>query len=196
MDTNAAIDVFGSSIANFFGNIDWSPIIPEIQSIIQTSIDRNFTEVGRFGSDNDFGGGSEKWKQSFRAIKEQGQTLSDTGQLAASIYVDVEWDGSGFKIVIGSNKSYAAIHQFGGTVNIPAHERESKWKAKKNKNTGNYTYRFAKSTSKTKNTISRKYRVGAYSFVLPARPFLVIQDEDLEEIGRVIYRYIKSLVSL
>ena len=54
--------------------------------------------------------GGSKWKSSAAAKSRQGRTLQDSGQLAASIRTKA---GNDFAR-IGSNKTYAAIHHFGG----------------------------------------------------------------------------------
>lgn len=142
---------------------DLTPIAGAIRNILLTSIDRNFSEGGRYGTENVFGGGSTRWKPSgraqgqdsttvvkrdkagkFRKQKVGGQTLVDTGQLAASIQVHVV----GNTVQIGTNKIYGAIHNYGGTAG--------------------------------RNQSAR----------IPARPFLVIQNEDLEDIGTYIARLI------
>ena len=59
--------------------------------------------------------GGTAWSESGRAAREGGQTLSDTGDLKNSLDTAVFPDrvevGSS---AVGSNKLYAAIHQFGG----------------------------------------------------------------------------------
>lgn len=54
--------------------------------------------------------GGSKWKSSAAAKARQGRALQDTGQLAASISTKA---GNDFAR-IGTNKTYAAIHHFGG----------------------------------------------------------------------------------
>lgn len=144
------LNQLSQQIITMFNNINWSPILPQIDNVITVSIDRNFSEVGRFGSENKYGGGRDKWKPSKRAIREKGQTLSKSSAgLASSIRVNVTQDNGKINIEIGSNKPYAAIHNFGGV-----------------------TGRNHKTT-------------------LPARPFLVLQDEDIEEIQYIISEYLK-----
>lgn len=127
---------------------DLTPVAPAIRNILITSIDRNFSEGGRYGTDNVFGGGSTRWKPSGRAQRQSGQTLVDTGQLAASIQVTVV----GNTVQIGTNKVYGPIHNFGGSAGR------------------------------------------GHSVAIPARPFLVIQNEDLEDIGEAIVRHLAKLV--
>lgn len=177
--------------------IEYSGFAPLVKQIVVSSIEENFQQQGRYGN-GVFGGGNTKWEQSLRAKKKGGMTLQNTGQLAASVRVEVNATGGlmlssdgadigmsangSIDIVMGSNKSYAAIHQEGGEIDIASREGSAKWKATKNKETGNYRYRFAKSSSKTKNTIERKFKVGSYKILMPKRPFLVLQDEDLIKI--------------
>lgn len=144
------IDSLYDFIVNKIAHINLMEIAPQIREILQTSISYNFESGGRFGSANFYGGGTNKWKPSKRALKQGGQTLVDTGQLAASIRVHITSINNGLKIEIGSNKSYANIHQFGGK--------------------GNRAY-------------------------IVARPFIVIQNEDLDQIERLVIKYVKSKLS-
>lgn len=99
-----------------------SPIMDEIGELLLASFQANFQAGGRIGTETVFGGGSEQWLLSQRAIAEDGRTLLDTAQLASSIY----YRTSGNSITFGSNKVYARIHQLGGktgkghAVEIPA----------------------------------------------------------------------------
>ncbi|RNL99745.1 phage virion morphogenesis protein, partial [Dickeya undicola] len=66
--------------------------------------------------------GRPKWLVSLAAEDRSGQTLRETGRLAASVSTD--YDSS--HATIGTNVVYAAIHQFGGktgrneSVELPA----------------------------------------------------------------------------
>lgn len=53
-----------------------------------------------------------KWQQSARAREDGGKTLTDTAQLKGSIHSIAGRD----RVEVGSNKIYAGIHQFGGTI--------------------------------------------------------------------------------
>ena len=181
MDASASVDKFGRDMIDFFRNIDFSPIFPQIRTVIQTSISRNFSEGGRYGNDNIMDGGSNKWTKSKRAIKQSGQTLRDTGQLAASIRVDVTQTGHTIFIEVGSNKPYAAIHQFGGDIQRAAH---SKLYIQHRAENG----KFEKGTKFGKGGVT----VGPYTIHIEARPFLVIQDEDIEEIQQIIVTFLAT----
>ena len=94
-------------------------------------------------------------------------------------------------VMIGTNKVYAAIHNFGGVINIPARTGTSKWKATKNKKTKKYSYRFAKKKSKlTGRTIEKSYDVKAYSIKIPARPFIGYHKDDIADISKAFLDFI------
>lgn len=62
-----------------------------------------------------------QWKKSQRAENAGGLTLTDRGHLRDSI----TWRATPDGVEVGTNRVYAAIHQFGfnGTQSVPAHER-------------------------------------------------------------------------
>jgi phage gpG-like protein len=133
-----------SQLNDIFSNL--SPVMPEIGEIIVSSVQTNFEVGGRHGTANDYGGSNSigTWTPSQRALDQGGQTLLDTGRLAASIVYAI----SGNTLYIGTNVVYAAIHQFGGTgMDGPI-----------------------------------------------ARPFLVIQNEDLEAIKTAVINYFATRI--
>lgn len=95
------------------------PVMKNIAGIMMDSVEENFEQQGR-----------PKWPGLSLATKKQrtkkgywpGKILQMRGELAASITSDYGDDYA----VVGTNKKYAAIHQFGGDagrgkkVNIPA----------------------------------------------------------------------------
>lgn len=90
---------------------DMLPVMRQIAGIMKNAVEENFREEGR-----------PKWTPSKRAQKTGGKTLQDTGSLAASVTARADAKSA----AVGTNKKYAAIHQFGGRagrgrkVNIPA----------------------------------------------------------------------------
>lgn len=100
--------------------------------------------------------------------------LQDTGQLAASITASS--DGNSATLTAG--KKYAAIHQFGGTIQRPAystkvrHRTDAKGNLLHGKGFNGLGLIFAK--DRHQNALTRWFEVKGYSVTIPARPFLPI----------------------
>lgn len=179
-----------------FDNLN--PLLQKVCSMVLSSIDDNFAAGGRWdGKGTDItSGGSHKWtplaNSTIKSYKRKGwnnlnATLNRSGSgLRSSVTAKVV---NGNSVVIGSNKEYAAMHQFGGTIDYPVRESSAKWRATKNKN-GNYQYRFAKSSAKSRNIIERKFKVGGHSVSIPARPFVTLTEKDLNEIVDFLSQFI------
>lgn len=133
---------FVDGLRSRIDGIDMEPLYDEVGEILLASVARNFRVGGRYAvsGDGEFVGGTMHWPESRRAKEQSGQTLLDTGQLAASITKRVGPDG----VTIGTNKVYAAIHHYGGAAGR-----------------------------------------GGVS-ILPPRPFLVVQEEDFQDILTII----------
>lgn len=207
--------------------VNFQPFASQIREVLRTSIEENFQQGGRFGN-GPFGGGNTRWKQSQRARTQSGQTLQDTGQLAASIRVnvtgggsmtlkdgdsrfDVELNGNAFNVEMGSNKPYAQIHQFGGDFNIPVtptlrkyfwrmHFKERGAATKELRKI--YRSRGEKFTKKVKQSAQSGFstqwqamamtKKSQFHIRIPARPFLVIQDEDLVRIQEKFIEFLSA----
>ena len=189
MSIDGEITNWGARFYEKIRTVDLSPIYPQIIAIIRRSIVTNFRQGGRFGSGL-FGGGSSAWKPSGRAIKQGGQTLRHTGLLLNSIQVVIERRSSaGFVIKLISNLPYAAIHHFGGQIKQAARTETFKRARKK-------TGRFKKMTAK--QIAAQGIQIGMLfqprTINIPARPYLVIQQADIEQITELIKRfYVQSL---
>lgn len=139
-----------SKIRERSGNLQ--PVLNDCREIMLSSIEENFLRGGRYESVESYRGGSKHWQDLSPATKSArkkagkwpGKILQVSGQLAASITGEVK----GNDLEIGTNKTQAALMQFGGP-------------AGKNK-----------------------------SVNVPGRPYLVIQDEDLEDMLDVAGEYI------
>ena len=138
---------------------DLTPVMEEIGELIVSSVQENFNRGGRYSKPGSWRGGNKKWKElAPSTIKERKrlgyydkdtdscEILVRTGELKDSITYDAGKD----YVTVGTDKVYAAIHQFGGKA-------------------------------------GRKHAAK-----IPARPFLVVQDDDLEEIKEIILDYIKE----
>ena len=93
------------------------------------------------------------WKPSRRALEKGGKTLMHSGRLRRSI----DYAATSDKVMVGSNLAYARIHQKGGEIKPK--------KAKK--------LVFKDSDGKT---------VAVDAVTIPARPYLGVSKEDMEEV--------------
>lgn len=139
-----------------------APVLPDIGEMFRSSIDQNFAVGGRFGSEP-FGGGKERWKISIRAREQGGQTLLDTRRLSASVGYSI----SGNTVSVGSNVIYGALHHFGKKI--------------EGKSGGFLYFRIGKRGS----NLYRKRSV-----TIPARPWLVLQSEDVTEAVEIVASYV------
>lgn len=106
-----------------------------------------------------------RWKYSIRAMREGGKTLVQSAQLRNSIHA--RSDATGF--AVGTNIKYAATHQFGEPGRTIRARRKKALRFKVN---GNWV-------TKKQVTVS-----------IPARPFLGLSDEDMEEMKGTVEDFI------
>lgn len=170
-------DTFGSKLARVYATFeDLRPIMPEIAEIIDSSVQENFMVGGRFGNANEMGGGTNRWNVSQRARRQHGQTLVDTGRMRASFQVTITDDG----IAIGSNVRYAAAQHYGVDIDHPGGTPFAMIGGIPTflKKDGNYPpgTRFTK----------------AHKIPLEARPWAVVQNEDLEDINEVVVDHFRA----
>lgn len=133
----------------------------------------------------------QRWKPSKRALKKGGQTLRLKGHLLGSISYRANQSGAEW----GSNRVYAGIHQFGGTINKAAFSstlrlRTGKGGALLRQKSNSNLAVFAKKSHK--QAVERRYTVGAHAITMPARPFLGVNADD----GREILRLAEAAVDL
>lgn len=183
MDELEQLRVLLSGLAQRMTNVN--PVLDELGEISVSSIQRNFQEGGRFGS-GPFGGGTSKWAPSKRSVRDTdtarsrtGKTLIDTGRLAAS----VTFSRADNTLLIGTNVVYAVVHQFGAAI---AHPGGSKYIV-----LGPGVVRFVSKGAKRFTGFT-----AAHIINIPARPFLVLQDEDITEMFRVILRYYSTILAV
>lgn len=157
------------------GVSDLSDVTPAIAQLLENSVRRNFREGGR----------PEKWPASKRADGQaaygnaSGQTLVDTARLMNSIV------GVGFKdrVEVGTNVAYAAAHNFGVDKEITQQVRQ---------HVRRISQAFGKPIALKEVTVkphSRKRHLQ-----LPKREFMLIQDDDWEDIGDVITAKLNHII--
>lgn len=142
---------------------DMTPVMRVIGEIMRSSAVKNFEEGGR-----------PRWIPS---RKSKGKTLIKTSRLMSSI----NSMASKIRSETGTNAVYAAIHQFGfdGMVKITAHRRKVK----------------SRDIKEGRKTIARGIgfvRDHERMMKVPARPFLMVQDEDMTEIRQAIAAHIMA----
>jgi len=146
---------------------DLTPATKIIGSIIRTSVVRNFEKSGR----------PAKWKKHSRLTAKRrgkGAKILMAQGLAGGLAGSINYQAGKNSVKIGTNKIYGAIHQFGakkgsfGTV------------------TANISPYFRQGIKVKEHTRKMKLPWGD----IPARPFLMIQNEDWTEIRAALNDYI------
>lgn len=167
-----------------------TPVLPEISEIIASSIEENFLSLGRYNGGTDIlDGGTGRWKKlspnTIRRYRYLGKNLDPTlqrsaGGLASSIQVRPTDQRT---IEVSANKVYAAIHQYGGTVSpkIPITPKMRKYF---------WAQYFETRDEKYKAMALTRKSVMTPRITIPARPFLVLQQEDFLDIQEVIQNYL------
>ena len=151
-----------------------SPVMRAISGIMRQAVEENFEQQGR-----------PKWLDIAASTKKQrerkgywpGKILQRRGELAASI--TAKYDNN--TAIVGTNKVYAAIHQFGGDITHQARQRKMFFRKKEGRT------RF---TRESKAQFGMKAMGKAYTTHIPARPFLKLTDGDYDKIKRKIESYI------
>ena len=105
----------------------------------------------RFDEKNDPKG--KPWKPSRRAIEKGGETLTNKGRLRDSI----DYAATPDKVMVGSNLTYARIHQKGGTIK-PKNGKSLKFKGLNGED------------------------VLVKEVTIPARPYLGVSESDLDDV--------------
>ena len=136
------------------------------------------------------------WPASRRAATEGGQTLSMSGDLRRSITAA----HSSTTAMVGTNKVYAAIHQFGGVIRakngpflaIPITPQARKARSPRNM-----------PELRVWQTIKGQYVMGTDNgtvhfllrrqVTMPARPFLGLSDGDRTEVLRVLQQHLDGV---
>lgn len=155
-------------VQNRFTNL--SPVLNTIAEIIESAIDQNFREYGRWDGNSSsvglFSGGNNRWKAladsteteyKRRGIKPLKRTLQRSGDMRNSINI------TSIQIAIRMSSPYGAAHNFGfkGTVKVKAHLRKVK-------------------SGKEEKEV--KVKAHSREMNVPASPFLTLTDNDIQEI--------------
>lgn len=168
-----------------FGNL--APAMNVIAGQMLSSVEQNFITGGRY-SESGYRqgvGGPKTWKPlAKRTLKDRAkrglgtQILVRNAKLAGSISPRSGKDYA----EVGTNKVYAALQNFGGTLRITRSgtvrlKTDAKGNLKRQGTSGKLKNlaRFAKKSNK--RAVERSFTAN-FSATIPARPFLVLQEED------------------
>ncbi|MGH8435517.1 MAG: phage virion morphogenesis protein [Pseudomonas sp.] len=96
---------------------------------------------------------------------------------------------NGSELLVGTNRVYAAIHQFGGELQRQARQSTVYFKQSKK---GDIGKRFVK---KTESNFAQDVNIGAYTIRIPARPFLGTSAADDDVLLQIAMKYIQPGIS-
>lgn len=176
IDTTAFETVF-KRLLN--GLEDRRDLMRSLAADMHDAVEENFAQQGRPAW--------QQWSQPYaRLAAKRGQEkiLQRKGRLAASIHEASDNDSA----TVGTNVKYAAIHQYGGTVTIPARSQQAYYKKYKD---GRVGHRFVK---KSQSNFSKWHTLPEYRITMPARPFLALDDSDIRQMGDTLENYLRNLV--
>lgn len=115
------------------------------------------------------------------------------GHLRGGIAYQLTGDG----VAWGSNLVYAAIHQFGGRIDIAARSQKVAWTVKKVADQSwsdgyRHVWQFAK---RAKANFERWITIGAHAIRIPARPFLGVAQTDRVLITEIVDDFLGGSVA-
>lgn len=175
--------IFGTKLAKLNNLL---PLMRMIASDLKDSVEKNFIAEGR----------PKKWVElAKRTIEERIKQGYWKGPEGRGKILQRKGGGSGLlgsfvtnydseTASISTNKEYAAIHQFGGE--IKQGERQSLYVQNRYKR-GAKKGKFKKGTEAGKGFLYK-----ARTIRIPARPFMVLPDEDLEGLNKTVSKYLES----
>lgn len=126
----------------------------------------------------------EKWKElderyARRKKRNKDKVLTLRGYLRSYIHYQIP---DAQTVEVGSNQKYAAIHQLGGTIDMPARQATARYRSVAGK------VLFA--GKKHKRATERAVTIPVHFVKIPARPFLGLSAEDDREISRIIREWL------
>lgn len=119
-----------------------------------------------------------------RKHKNSNKVLTFRGHLSGTLAGVIDNHGLEF----GTNRTYGAIHHFGGEIKHPGGQRDLFFKERG----GAVGNRFVKRKS---SNFAQTVNVGPYTIKIPARPWLGTSDKDDEHILGITRRWLQKLTS-
>ena len=154
---------FERSLAELISKFEHrAPLMRILANDMEDAVQENFAQQGRpkwMG-----------WSPRYAKRRGPGQILQRSGRLASSIVSYSDNDTA----MAGTNVIYAAVHQSGGKISIPARSQQAYYKQGKDGSVGNQFVKKSQSNYSEWNTIP------SYTINMPARPFLHLTESDVE----------------
>lgn len=170
-----------------------NPAYQFVGILMSTSADKNFEAGGRPSAWAPLSEATKKRKKSSRI-------LVDTGHLRQSLVPHTGVQVEGNSVKLGTNLPYGRIHQFGGTIQVGAHQGAAFFKVHKKTGAVQFTSfkKYEKhhalgpmARHKARFTFEQRFfQIGTHAITIPARPYLMFQAGEPEKYGEIIKRYV------
>ncbi|UVK45366.1 phage virion morphogenesis protein [Mesorhizobium sp. AR07] len=105
-------------------------------------------------------------------------------RLNLRLYSSIAYLADPDRVEIGTNMAYAAAHQLGAEIKIPAREQDI------HLGDTNRGKRFVKASRKRKQTL--RVKIGGHTITIPARPYLGVDTEDQAEILAIAEDFLRT----
>jgi phage gpG-like protein len=161
-----------------------------VGDLLVSSIIKNFKEHGRVPT----GGGVARWRPVSPKYavwkRKKGKDGANILQFSGLLMNNMGYRVEGGRLFVTNNRKYARAHNDGATIAIPSYTRKVKFKrVKKN---GKTYLRFAADNDKSKGVFEKEVNYPAHSVKIWARPFVVIQKQDLRDIVEIAKKVLSS----
>ncbi|HBY4608940.1 TPA: phage virion morphogenesis protein, partial [Klebsiella pneumoniae] len=102
----------------------------------------------------------------------------------------IRYQASDDELAVGSNRAYAAIHQFGGEIQIAARSQQAYFRhdAKTNEVSPQFVNR-------RRANFSQWVSLGPYTIKIPARPWLGTSNRDDDELLAIAQKHLDRALS-
>ena len=141
------------------------------------SIHENFRTGGRYSTEDSMIGGSNKWEPAKKPPQYRSKSGGEWGSLllrSTHLMRSSVPDSTDSTASASTNVEYAAIHNFGGKVRSEIFTRGR-----------TESGRFSRGT-----TAGQGHTIKEHDKTIPARPYMVVQPQDLEEYEQILVDHI------
>lgn len=180
LDLNQALGQVDRTVA---GLADAGPLLKKLGEYLQGSTqDRFRTQLSPDG---------QAWqalspRYLARKHRNRDKVLTLRGYLRSQI--GYEPDGPD-AVLVGSSRAHAAIHQFGGEIDIAARSRQVFFHHDKKTNEVGRLF-----VKKSKSNFAQRVTIAAHKITMPARPYLGVSDEDRSELTARTVDFVRGLL--